>query len=390
MTTRTPIHGPFRAGAGIVLTSALAPGETSDFGTLVAPQTLAVHHQHFLSVRLDMAVDGLCNTVYEVDTEAITPGPGNPLGNAFRPVKRPLRRESEAQRVIDPLPGRYWLVANPGNRTEMGDEPAYKLIPGSNVLPFSHPAAPVTQRAAFATKHLWVTPFQPDERFPSGDYPNQHTGGAGLPAWTKADRPIENTDVVLWYTLGSHHITGPEDWPVMPADLPRLDPRICALIPSAAPTLPLTQMQAITNVSFDERWRQDGGGAMGGEGPADLTGPGRPREEETDEALRALAEPRRRAILQLVAHSELSAGEIAGCFDVTRTAVSQHLTVLKNAGLLTERRLATRRLYRARPEGLAGLREFLDQMWASSLEVARDLVEADRGAAGGGQSSAAG
>ena len=105
------------------------------------------------------------------------------------------------------------------------------------------------------------------------------------------------------------------------------------------------------------------------------------REEETDDALRALAEPRRRAILQLVAHSELSAGEIASCFDVTRTAVSQHLTVLKNAGLLTERRLATRRLYRARPEGLAGLREFLDQMWASSLEVARDLVEADRGAA---------
>jgi DNA-binding transcriptional ArsR family regulator len=92
--------------------------------------------------------------------------------------------------------------------------------------------------------------------------------------------------------------------------------------------------------------------------------------DEMDEALHALAEPRRRAIQRLVARSELSAGEIAGCFDVTRTAVSQHLTVLKNAGLLTERRQATRRLYRARPEGLAGLREFLDQMWASSLEIA--------------------
>jgi DNA-binding transcriptional ArsR family regulator len=113
-------------------------------------------------------------------------------------------------------------------------------------------------------------------------------------------------------------------------------------------------------------------------------------EAQMDEALRALAEPRRRAILRLVAHSELSAGEIAGCFDVTRTAVSQHLTVLKKAGLLTERRQATRRLYRARPEGLAGLREFLDQMWASSLEIARDLVEADRGTAGRGQASVAG
>src|SRR5579872_43503 len=86
----------------------------------------------------------------------------------------------------------------------------------------------------------------------------------------------------------------------------------------------------------------------------------------------------------------LAAGEIAGCFDVTRTAVSQHLTVLKNAGLLTERRVATRRLYRARPDGLAGLREFLDQMWASSLEVARDLVEADRAAGAGDRTPAAG
>jgi DNA-binding transcriptional ArsR family regulator len=101
--------------------------------------------------------------------------------------------------------------------------------------------------------------------------------------------------------------------------------------------------------------------------------------EATDAALRALAEPRRRAILRLVAHDERAAGEIAAAFDVTRTAVSQHLTVLKNAGLLSERRDGVRRLYRARPEGLAGLREFLDEMWASSLDVARRLVEADRG-----------
>ncbi len=117
--------------------------------------------------------------------------------------------------------------------------------------------------------------------------------------------------------------------------------------------------------------------------------PPEPGDDETDRALGALAEPRRRAILQLVAHSELSAGEIASCFDVTRTAVSQHLTVLKHAGLLTERRVATRRLYRARPEGLAGVRHFLDQMWASSLEVARDLVEADRVADQDRQSPAA-
>jgi DNA-binding transcriptional ArsR family regulator len=102
-------------------------------------------------------------------------------------------------------------------------------------------------------------------------------------------------------------------------------------------------------------------------------------ERATDEALKALAEPRRRAILRLVASGELAAGEIATAFEVTRTAVSQHLTVLRNAGLLTERRDGTRRLYRARPEGLAGLRAFLDDMWASSLEEARRLVEAEQG-----------
>ena len=111
-----------------------------------------------------------------------------------------------------------------------------------------------------------------------------------------------------------------------------------------------------------------------------LTDPADAADAATDEALRALAEPRRRAILRLVAHEELAAGEIAAAFDVTRTAVSQHLTVLRNAGLVSERRAGTRRLYRARPEGLAGLREFLEDMWASSLDVARRLAEADRAA----------
>jgi DNA-binding transcriptional ArsR family regulator len=85
--------------------------------------------------------------------------------------------------------------------------------------------------------------------------------------------------------------------------------------------------------------------------------------------LRAIAEPRRRAILQLIAARELAAGEIAAHFtEVTRTAVSQHLTILKEAGLVTERRDGTRRLYRADPDGLAELREFLGGMWTQALD----------------------
>jgi DNA-binding transcriptional ArsR family regulator len=121
---------------------------------------------------------------------------------------------------------------------------------------------------------------------------------------------------------------------------------------------------------------------------------GGPQDDRTeaaaDEALRALSAPRRRAILRLVAHDELAAGEIAAAFDVTRTAVSQHLTVLKNAGLLAERRDGTRRLYHARPEGLSGLRRFLDDVWASSLDTARRLVEAERGLSDNDEASGTG
>jgi DNA-binding transcriptional ArsR family regulator len=99
-----------------------------------------------------------------------------------------------------------------------------------------------------------------------------------------------------------------------------------------------------------------------------------------DAAVSAIAEPRRRAILGLIATSELSAGEIAGHFDVTRPAISQHLRVLRTAGIVSERRVGTRRLYRARREGLAGLREWLDSFWRDGLEQLR--IEAEREARG--------
>jgi DNA-binding transcriptional ArsR family regulator len=101
-------------------------------------------------------------------------------------------------------------------------------------------------------------------------------------------------------------------------------------------------------------------------------------------ALRAIAEPRRRQILRLVRDVEMSAGEIASHFDVTRSAVSQHLRVLKDAGLLLERRNGTRRIYRIRPQGLAELREFIDGLWELQLAALKRVAEAEerRGRAG--------
>ena len=201
---------------GIINTAGIAEGEISKYGTLVAPGLNAHIHQHFFNFRLDMSVDGESNTAYEVNTAAEPLGPDNPHGNAFYAEATPLKTELAAQRVIDPLSGRYWVVSNPSVKNAMSQPVGYKLMPGENILPFAHPGASIIQRAGFMTKHLWVTPYDRNELSATGPYPNQHPGGAGLPEYTKDDRNVENTDLVLWYTLGYHHVPRPEDWPISP------------------------------------------------------------------------------------------------------------------------------------------------------------------------------
>ena len=200
---------------GIVLTAAQIPGQASDYGTVVAPQTLAAHHQHFFSVRLDMAVDGPANSVYQVRPSR--PAPGHPYRNALRPHHAAEHRVA-GQRLIDPLTARHWLVVNPAVAELAGPAGRLQADPARQRAPVRARGCLGPQARRVHDRHLWVTPFAPRERFPAGEYPNQHPGGAGLPEWTKADRSIENTDIVLWYTLGNHHIPRPEDWPVMSAE----------------------------------------------------------------------------------------------------------------------------------------------------------------------------
>ena len=201
---------------GIVSNGAVMPGETPPWGELVAPQVYGPIHQHFFNVRLDVTIDGPLNAVYEVNTVADPPGPENPHHNAFRTEASLLRSEAVAQRIVDPLRGRFWKIVNPSVRNRLGQPVGYKLVPGENVLPFAGPEAAVTKRATFMTKHLWVTRYDPGERYAAGDYPNQHPGGAGLPAYVEDDAPLDNAELVVWYTFGAHHVVRPEDWPVMP------------------------------------------------------------------------------------------------------------------------------------------------------------------------------
>jgi primary-amine oxidase len=205
---------------GIMSTMAVADGDAGGHASMIAPGLAAPYHQHLFNVRLDMQVDGPDNEVYEVDAVP-TGAPGsleNPWGNAFGTTATLLESELEARRDVDSSRSRAWRIANPSQRNRVGQATAYKLLPGSTPTLLADPTSSVGRRAAFAAHNLWVTPFDPDERRAAGDYPNQHHGHAGLPTWTAEDRPIVDTDIVLWHSFGVTHIPRPEDWPVMPVE----------------------------------------------------------------------------------------------------------------------------------------------------------------------------
>ncbi|MEV4079828.1 primary-amine oxidase [Nonomuraea fuscirosea] len=204
---------------GIIQTQAVVPGASTLYANLVTSELAGPHHQHLFNFRLDMCVDGPNNSVYEVETVPEPSGPGNPHGNAFTVASRLLRTEAEAQRLTAPDRGRHWKIVNHGSLNAVGQPVAYKLAPthvGQVLL--ADATSPISRRAGFATKHLWVTPFHASERRAAGDFPNQHPGGGGLPEWTAANRPLVDTELVCWYTVGATHLVRPEDWPVMPVE----------------------------------------------------------------------------------------------------------------------------------------------------------------------------
>ncbi|MFI5585960.1 primary-amine oxidase [Amycolatopsis sp. NPDC051758] len=202
---------------GVVFTSAY-PGPGYPYASQLAPGLGAPYHQHLFSARLDMMVDGPENLVEEVDVERVPMGPDNQRGNAFTQRRTPLRTESEAQRMADNRKGRVWHITNPGSRNRLGDPVAYALLPEGNPELLADEDSSISRRATFATKHLWVTRFDPAQRYAAGDFVNQHPGGAGLPAFVAGDRDLDGQDLVGWHTFGLTHFPRPEDWPIMPVD----------------------------------------------------------------------------------------------------------------------------------------------------------------------------
>ncbi len=207
---------------GVVFTSAY-PGPDDEgnpypYASQLAPGLGAPYHQHLFSARLDMAVDGLTNSVEEVQVERVKMGLGNERGNAWTTSHTLLHDEAEAQRLADGAKARVWHITNPGSLNRLGNPVAYALLPEGQPVLLADDESPIQKRATFATKHLWVTAYDPAERYAAGDFVNQHAGDSGLPAFVADNRSVENTDLVVWHTFGLSHVPRPEDWPIMPVD----------------------------------------------------------------------------------------------------------------------------------------------------------------------------
>jgi len=202
---------------GVTFTSAY-PAEGHDYATEVAPGLGAPFHQHLFCARLDMSVDGQCNAVDEVEAERMPVGPDNPYGNAFREARTRLPTTAQAARVADNGRARVWQIVNPESTNRFGRDVAYALYPEGQPTLLADESSSIHARATFATKHLWVTPYDSAQRYPAGDLVNQNPGGAGLPEWVAADSTVDGADIVLWHTFGLTHFPRPEDWPVMPVD----------------------------------------------------------------------------------------------------------------------------------------------------------------------------
>ncbi len=182
------------------------------------PGLYGPNHQHFFNVRMDMRVDGDRNSLFEVQTESVPTGPDNPHGNAWVQTKRQLTSELEAQRVIDPLAARSWLIASADtDQRARRRRPAYKLEPGPQ-----RPAVLAARLAAGRPRRVRREAPVGHARSssasatPPGSTSRRTPASTAWSATPRATARWTRRDLVVWYTAGAHHVVRPEDWPVMP------------------------------------------------------------------------------------------------------------------------------------------------------------------------------
>lgn len=186
------------------------------YGHFVDRNTISVNHDHFLAFRLDLDVDGPDNSFVADRLVPRRLPEGHPRRSIWTVELAAAKREQDAQLDIDMKRPALWRVINPAALGPLGYPASYEIKPGRSEATLLSPDDNPQARGAFSAHELWVTRYAEGERFAAGDYVTRSRGGDGLPKWTAANRPIEKTDLVVWYTMGMHHVARAEDWPVMP------------------------------------------------------------------------------------------------------------------------------------------------------------------------------
>jgi primary-amine oxidase len=191
-------------------------GQAGAYGRLIAENTVGVNHDHYFCFRLDFDIDGEANSFVKDVLNVKRLPPESLRKSVWVPETMVAKTEQQAQLRMEMERPSIWRVVNPKVRNPLGYPVGYQIMPGDNAMSLLLPEDYPQRRAGFTNFQLWVTRYNEDERYAAGLYPMQNKGGDGLPAWTKGNRPIENTDIVVWYTMGLHHVPHSEDWPVMP------------------------------------------------------------------------------------------------------------------------------------------------------------------------------
>ncbi len=186
------------------------------FGRFVQENVVAVNHDHYFNFRLDLDVDGPTNR-FQRDRLVQRRLPADHVRRSIWVVEsETARSESHAKLNVDLKRPAMWRVVNPTATNHVGYPVSYQLLTSGAIETLLSADDYPRRRAGFIDHHLWVTPYSTAERYAAGKYPTLSAPGQGLPEWTNADRGIADTDIVLWHTIGMHHVVRAEDWPVMP------------------------------------------------------------------------------------------------------------------------------------------------------------------------------
>ncbi|VFR02226.1 unnamed protein product [Cuscuta campestris] len=187
------------------------------YGTLLSENVIGVIHDHYVTFYLDMDTDGTDNSFVKVNLKKERTSSGDsPRRSYMKAIRNVAKTEKDAQIKLKLHDPSEFHVVNPNKRTRVGNPVGYKIVPAGTAGSLLDHDDPPQIRAAFTDNQIWVTPYNQSEQFAGGTYVYQSHGDDTLAVWSERDREIENKDIVVWYTLGFHHVPCQEDFPIMP------------------------------------------------------------------------------------------------------------------------------------------------------------------------------